>query len=1066
MKSLLLFCLRRPLGVLAVYAALSTAGALSWLRMPRELLPDLSFPRLSVVTFLPNASPEEVENLVTKPIEQSLGAVKNVRRVDSRSKEHLSVVDLEFRWETDMDSAVLWVQEKLGLTQDLLPLEARKPTVLRYNPFDSPVVLLSVSGSLPASELQHLVETRVRNRLEKVSGVSAVEIGGALVREIQVDLDAQKLHANQLSVRDVADALRRRNVSRSAGEATEGLFEYPVTVSGAFSGVDGIREAVVRLGGAPGKDGAPASSGALLRLENLGTVTDGRRERTSYARYGGEDTISVGVYKRSDAFPVETAQGIRAALAELKREFGGRVRLEVVHDQSIDIKQGVSDVFNSVIFGGILACVVLWVFLSSPRRAVIVGATIPFSLLLTVGVMGALGCTMNLLTLGGLALGVGMIVDSAIVLMEDVSRQMDTGASIEDSVIGAFEEVGGGVFFSALTTVAAFAPVPLAAVGVSQRVFTPVCLAVVISQLASLLVGFTLLPSLISLFMKKGRPGSFRLPVSFSVPAVFRKGIASAGVRASALWSDVLRLYDRSIAFALAHRRRVLMWTAGATVVNAVILFTAIPRESMPDVDQEQFLAELLLPAGTRLQVTDRVSRRVEETLSAMPETARLSVLVGAPEADLPGAQGPHQARIVVTLADEVKNPKGRMVDRRSCRRVMRDARKRLAALDLEGGKVSLSSRGTDVFSRLFAQGGADLVIEVKGRDLKKMEEASAQLRDKVFSIGGVSKVEDSLAAPSPQMNYVLDELRLARDGLSAQDVAEMVLAAVHGDVATKFREKGQEVDVRVRLREEDRKDPAALARLIVSNPLDRFGHPLAEYGRLEAVPGPSEIRRRDQSRVILLEVSLSGRRLSDALPDVRRLLAESKTGGEETYSLGGEVDEAKASFQSLLFGFAAAVALVYIVLVAQFNALWLPLLAMSAVPLSINGVAPALLISGHTLNLMSGQGLMILAGIVVNNSLMLLEFIGHRRKEGMAPEAAAMESGRARLRPILMTVCTNLAGLLPLALGIGKGAQTQAPMAVTVIFGLAVSTVLTLIVMPVLYLEARERMEGGGVKP
>ncbi|MBI4395639.1 MAG: efflux RND transporter permease subunit, partial [Elusimicrobia bacterium] len=519
--------------------------------------------------------------------------------------------------------------------------------------------------------------------------------------------------------------------------------------------------------------------------------------------------------------------------------------------------------------------------------------------------------------------------------------------------------------------------------------------------------------------------------------------------------------YNIALEYAVNNRRKVLAIISVCTSVNLLILFLFIQRETMPDVDQNQFLMNLSLPTGTRLEVTDAVVRRIEDQLAKIPEVAHRNVIVGAPNAESSTAMGPNQAQVVIDLADEIRAPGGKMRPRRRrAREVMQDVGQKLTKLDLEGGRVEYIAQGGDVFSQLFGKAGADLVIEVKGQSLKSLKELAEKLERDLKSVKGVSKISSSLTVPSLQMKYQMDELRLARDGLSVSEVAEVVLAGVHGIVPTKFRELGKEVNIRLRLREEDRKDTAALSRLMLSNPMDKTSHPLSEYGALDVSPGPSEIRRRDQSRTILLSVYLSGRRLPDALPDVQKLLGSYRNLRDGSVGMGGEVEEMQASFMSLVFGFAASVVLVYIVLVAQFNTLWIPLLAMVAVPLSVNGVAPALLLSGHTLNLMSGQGLMILAGIVVNNSLMLLEFIQQRREQGRTPEQAALEASRTRIRPIFMTIIGNLAGLLPLALGIGKGAEMQAPMAITVIFGLLVSTAMTLIVMPAVFLEARAIFE------
>lgn len=1075
MKSLVKFCVERPLGVLAVYAGFAVMGLFAWRSLPQELMPDLRFPQLSVVTILPNASPEEVENLVTKPVEQIVGTVKNVRRVESVSKEQASVVNIQFRWDTDMDAAFLWVQEKLGLVQDLLPLEAKKPEVTRYNPFDRPVLLLAVTGDLPAVDLQHLVETRLRPALEKTLGVSGVDVSGGVEREIQVHVDAQRLAGHRLSLAEVADALRRRNVSRSAGSATEGMFEYPVTVTGVYDEVKAIGDTIVRAEGAgPGGRGEPV----MLRLSSIGRVEDGFRERASHARYDGKDNISVAVFKRSEAYPVDVSRDVRATINEVTRQLPTGMALKVIYDQSVFIQEGISDVLGNVVFGGLLAYVVLWAFLRSHTRSLIVGFTIPLALLLTVSVFWRWGMTLNLLTLGGLALGVGMLVDTAVVIIENISRHRDSGKPLKESLLEGTEEVGGAVFFSVATTLAAFAPIPFAAVGVAQKVFTPIAVAVMVSQVASLLVGFTFVPALAVLLLENktlaalrerhgggakafwerlaGRAASVKAKIDFRAPFLRRWGGGLAGARRR-LESG----YERALGVAVSDPRRVLKVVLIATLINGVGLFL-IRREAMPDVDQSQFLMKVTLPTGARLEVTDGAMRRIEKVLSETPEVAHRNVIVGSSGGSALGALGPHQGQGVVDLADRVPNGRGgTRARRRTARRVMEDLAQKMKTLDLEGARVDFEAQGADVFSQVFGRAGADLVVEVKGPDLAVLQKATDALKEKFRAIPGVGKVEDSRTLPSLQMQYELDEARLARDGLTVADVAESVLVAVHGQTPTAFREEGKEIPVRVRLRSEDRRDAAALGRIVVPSPLERAAaHPLEEYGRLSVAPGPSEIRRRDQQRVVLVSLFLAGKKVDDVLPAVRSALRGFRAGRDVTADLGGELEETRASINSLFIGFVAAVALVYIVMVVQFNVLWVPCLALVAVPLAVNGVTPALVLTGNTLNLMSGQGLMMLAGIVVNNSLMLLEFIQQRRADGSAPAEAALAASRTRVRPILMTVTGNIAGLLPLALGIGRGAQMQAPMAIVVIFGLVVSTVLTLVVLPALYLEARRFFE------
>jgi len=1042
---------------LAVYGALCVWGLLSGFNLPQELIPDLRFPQILVVTEFPNSNPEQVENLVTKPLEQTLGTVRNLKRLSSVSKDALSVVTVEFGWETDMDLARMNVQEKLGLIQDRLPTESHHPLVLRINPLDRPVMIAHLSGSIPLPDIHHWVSLRLQPALEKTPGVASVSVTGGMEREIQVDLDSQKLCSKHLTILDVADALKKRNVTRSAGTLTDDRHEFPVTVTGAIENVKTLGEIpIVRE-----RDSVKSSSAEPVRLKHLGTVRDDFRELSGRARSDGQETISLLFFKRADGKPVDISTRVRRQIEEIIRPVTPRIRCRIVFDQAEEIRRSLTDVFLSVIAGGILAYGILLLFLRSHIRALIVGATIPVSLLLTFIVLHQKGLSLNLLTLGGLALGVGMLVDSAVVLMENITRHYEQNKTLERAVLDGGQEVSMPVLFSVLTTMAAFAPLPFVSTGIAQRLFTPVCLTVIISQAASLIVGATLIPALSSLFLEHADwdrflDGIFRrgfITIFARFPATGSR-VRSLGERMTRVAARVAQLHEACLSRALIHRRKWIILTALATLLNILLFIFYIPRHSMPDLDQTQLSLRITMATGTTLEATDSTVRRIEHLLSLMPEISHTSTMIGSDSGDKTRSFGDHEARIIIDLADRVTVRNGRSRRRRRARIVSDDIAERIRRLDIPGLTIGFEVQSDDLLTQAFGKTGDALLLHLQGDRQEEMMKVETSLRNDLKRIQGISLSGDSLSRSAPQIHLRMDEWRLARDGLTVSDVGETMSAALQGIVPTKYRHQGRETDIRIRLRAEDRQNILSLSQIMISDPFDDSVHPLSEYCALEMRPGPVEITRRDQERSLLLRLQLPRNQPKEARREIQRILKKYRQERGINLTLSGESDEVRESLRSIVWGLAASVILVFILLVAQFNTLRHPLLALSSIPLIFNGVVPVWLLTGQTLNLMSGEGLIILAGIVVNNSLILLEFIHTRQQAGENPEQSAREAGRLRRRPIVMTVLGNTAGLLPLLLGIGRGAEMQSPMALTVVSGLLVSTLMTLVILPALSVE------------
>lgn len=1050
------FAVRRPVTTIMIAVGVLLIGVIAWTRIPQELFPPLTYPQLSVVTRYKDAAPEEIELLVTNLVEEAVGTVPGLKRTSSLSREEVSLVIAEFTWGTNMDFASLAVREKLDLIKEKLPRGSEDPVVIKYNPFDRPVLILNVSGNLPSYELLPIVRQQIKDVLEKVEGVASVVVTGGVEREIMVEVDQGRLTASRTSIVAINEALAKANLNYPAGTIKEAFYEYLIRTIGEFTVVPEIQQLPVNVeeeAKSPARSGQAEEplrreqgivpSPRLILLKDVAVVRDTHKERTSISRFNGRENISLALQKQSGANTVQVATRVLRALTRIKGSLPPGVQVHVAADQSVAIRQAVRGVASAAGQGALLAFFVLLVFLRHPWAALNVTAAIPLSILLTLGAMYFAGISINVISMGGLALGVGLLVDAGIVVVENIARHRQAlGKPPPLAAVEGAQEVSSAIVGTVLTTIVVFLPL-IFVVGIVGQLFRELAFTVTFSNLASLFVSLTLtvlFASWIRLRRQDASPSPSGQGVRTPPEAPHQEGAGWMARRQRAL-----------VRWFLDHR-----WLGIAAVVAAfalsTVLFVRLPREFLPKVDQGQFTLKVDMPPGTRLVVTDRVIRRIETQLRAHPAVQDVTVVIGSTKgeagSELVETLGPHQAQVVVGL-----KPRGKRAV--STDAVIRQLRASLDAVTVEGAQMEFLLE--DSALKATALGNAPIVVEIRGEQLATLESLAKTVEEDLGTVPGLYGVRTSLVPPSPETKVRIMKDRAAQYHLSVSDIALTAQTAVKGFIATKFKEAGREIDVRVRLRPQDRANLSRVRRLVVRSPL-QMDVPLAEVAYLVVGKGPTEIRRQDRERTVLVTANLSQRPFGEAAGEVMARIRRLSIPPKVEVKLSGEHEEMQESFKSLGFAVLLAFLLVYMVMAATFESLWQPLLIMATIPMSLIGIVSALWVTSTPVSAMVGLGIMLLAGIVVDNGIVLIDFVNQRqRTQGVPLEAALLEATETRTRPILMTAATTVLGVLPLALGLEQGAELQGPMAITIIGGLASSTFLTLVFLPTIFLASAE---------
>ncbi len=1039
----------RPVAVAMLFLAVVFLGAISFKRLPIDLLPDIAYPKLVVYTSYPNVAPAEVERLVTERVERNVAGVPGIERVESTSREGVSLVTLRFGWGTDMDFAALNVREKLDNVTGTLPEQASRPVVLRTDPTAEPIMALSIAGQRDLWALKELGESVFKRRLEQIDGVAQAAITGGLEREIHVEIDPRRLESFGLTITEIETALQAANAAAPGGTVLRGRFRYSLRTLGELRSVEEIGDIIVKRqgagqgGGAGGGASGTAGGGqsgtaqALISLRDIARIEDGFRERESIARYNGQDAVGILIFKESGTNSVRVAERVEEVLQELRAEYAG-VSIEIAMNQADFVSEAISNVVDALVQGGILAFLVLFLFLRDARYPVTIALSIPISVVATFALLDLAGVSLNIMSLGGLALGVGMLVDNSIVVLENIFRHREKGLiGAAAAALGA-EEVIAAITGSTLTTIAVFGPI-IYVEGVAGQLFGAVSYAVSFSLLASLIVAMLLVPTIAARWGADDKTATpSRNPIRRAGRSVGQAVMRLARPLLDGFDHGFARFaggYDELLDAALRHRRRVVA-AAGALLAIALALGFTLDRGVLPGVDQGTFRARIELPRGTPNEETAAVAARVEEIFRADSMVQAIFTRVGRQDA-LAGLDL-EESGLNTALLEVRLRPKGKtsgVVDR---------TRARLEAFP--PGTVSVEAGQATALGRLLGGGESELAIRVRGDDIDRSLDYARHLTGRLAAAPELTNVRLGTELGQPEIRVEIDRERAAAFGIEPLRIAQTIEKYMLGSRATELVDFDRKIPVVVSLPDEARRSLETLDILRVD------GIPLRELVRTHEAVGPTEVRRINQARLIPIYADGTGRDLARAFEAAQLVVAQSPAPTGIRVEIGGENEEMQRSFRDLTFAFILALLLVYMILAAEFESFVHPFTVLLSIPLAVVGAIFALRLTGSGLNSMSLIGIVILVGIAVNNAIVMVDFINQMRKSGKPAREAIREAARARLRPIIMTTVTTLLGILPMALGIGRGADLRSPLAIAIFGGLFTSTALALLVIPVAY--------------
>jgi HAE1 family hydrophobic/amphiphilic exporter-1 len=1009
--------IKRPVGTFMAVLAIIILGFVSLSKMQVDLLPDIQVPTAVIVTTYPGASSEEIETMITKPIEKEIAGVENIKSISSSSEANVSMITVNFNWGTDLDTAVTDIREKVDMVKKRLPDDADEPMVFKFDPSMLPVLIYGMTGDRDPILMKQIAEDIIEKRLERVAGVASVQITGGIERQIRVLLSPQKMNGYGISIGQVVQALAANNLNLPGGTVDYGSRELIVRTTGEFENVDEIKNLPIAN-----------RQGAIVRLSDIADVKDATEDVKTHSRINKYEGLSILIQKSSDANTVAVANGVKKELEAIKKELPRGIELYQILDQSDFINRSINNVISSAIQGGLLAVIVLYLFLHNFRSTVVIAISIPISIIATFVVMYFSGITINLISLGGLALGIGMLVDSSIVVLENIYYHRELGLnSMEAASVGA-SEVTLAIVASTLTTVAVFLPIVFVK-GLAGIVFKEMSLTITFSLMSSLIVAITIVPLLSSRLVKV-------------TPTEEKKQgfLAKIFEGMDRFYNSIDEKYGKLLAWALGHRKIVIL----AIVVLLAISVAAVPlvgTEFFPETDEGRISISVEYPVGTKVEKTDELVKSIENVVASIPEVQMYSSQVGTDtERSFLGAgESGEIASMDVRLVPVSER-------KRSTKDVVEEIRQKIG--EVPGAKIEINSAS---MSSAIAGSSKPVQIAIKGDDFATLENLAEKIKAIVKKVPGTRDVETSIDEGRPEVRIKVDKDRASYYGLDAGQVAQAVRIAINGVEATKYRVAGTEVEVNVQLNELSRKTLEDLEGMTLMSP-SGVSVPLRNIAKFTITEGPNVINRVDQERVVYVTADIYRRSLGEVTNDIK--LALSSINLPEGYSISfeGQNKEMTESFGDLFQALLLAVFLVYAVMAAQFESLLHPFTIMFAIPFCTTGVVFGLLISRRAFSVPAFIGVIMLAGIAVNNAIVLVDYINQLRAKGKTVREAIVEAGPRRLRPIMMTTLTTVLGILPLALGIGEGSEIQAPLAVTVLGGLSVSTLLTLVVVPVLY--------------
>lgn len=1006
----------RPVSTIMLMLIIVVLGAVSFTRLPIDLYPRMELPYAMVMIQYPNAAPTEIENLVTRPVEQQIATVENIKAIYSYSMEGSSIVLCEFENGTDMNFASLDMREKVDIIGDYLPDNAAEPMILTMDPTMMPVSQLYVSGDLSIEELNAFVEDEVISAIERSEGVAAASSFGGTEKEISVKFDQERLAGYGLTLSDISQMLSAENISLPSGDVKKGTKELVVRTIGEFKSLDDVKHVPFVL---PTRE--------VIYLQDVATVEEGLKEQTSIGRVNEVPAIGVSITKQSTANTVVVSRQVNKAIDQLSAAHP-ELSFTFSYDQADYIKNSIANVAETAAMGCLLAVIICFLFLRNIASTMIIAISIPTSIVSTFILMYFTGLTMNVLSLSGLAVGIGMLVDDSIVVMENIYRRRDEGLSALDASILGTKEVTMPVFAATMTKIAVFLPIVFVQ-GIAATIFKEFSYTIGFALLCSLLVALTVVPMLCSRLLNTKDLGTHirirKHTYELKFLPLFERGLRY-----------VTEEYLKFLKYSLHHRKKVVVW-ALIILVSSSVLVAFVGGELLPTSDEGSFTISAEMPYGTSLEETDRTISEIEDyVIGNIPELKVCSISIGS--SNMFSLNAANESTVSVNLVEKQDR-------KRSTTEIVNQA-----SVDLQnivGSKITIS----ETSSMDMSGGGSPISLVLKGDDLDTLKQVSLELEKIIRGVKGTINVTTDMTEGNPELRVLLQRNNAAQYGITSYQLAKALESALNGTTATTLKTNGKETDIVLSLNDAYKESVENLKQIIIAAPTGQMVT-VGEIADFAFDNSPSQITRQDQVRTVTISSNISGRDLQSVSKDIDKAIAKYQLPAGYTIETGGEQEEMVNSFTSLFYALLLSVLIIYMILASQFESLLQPFIIMMAIPFALTGAFIALFLTGTPLSLVAFLGIIMLSGIVVNNSILLIDFINKNKLVYPTREEAILNAGRFRIRPILMTMLTTSLGLLPLSFGIGSGAEIQAPMGITVIGGLIFSTIITLIIVPVFY--------------
>ena len=1069
---------KRPVGVTVIFMAVVMLGIYAFNKLSVDFLPDIDVPKLIVKTEWPDANARDIEERVTQRIEATLSTLQTVDKITSISRDGISYVTVTFNWGTDMDMAFIQVRSKLDRMQEGLPEYSERPSILRFDPSSTPIMTFVITGDRienPRSakdyqealvELKDVASSIVKRRLEQIDGIAYVAVSGGLEREIKIHLDRGKTSALNIRFEEIESALRRFNVSTPGGTIREGYYQYPLRIEATFANIEEIYQTPVKY----------TTDGQAILLRDIARIEDGYKERTGYTRLDGKEVITLFLYKEAGANTVDASQKVYTTLYHLYQEYP-EFKVLPVFDQAEFIQESIDNVLQSLYLGGLFAFFILFYFLKDFKSPLIIGISIPVSIITTIIFMYFFNINFNIISLGGLALGIGMLVDNSIVVLENIMRYREMGHSLVESAVKGTKEVSLAITASTFTTISVFLPL-VTVKGLAGELFYDQSVTISIALTVSLIVSMTLLTMLFSKsenpfarFFAHWQFDTFQLPsirlkkksllrrlfwflfwiveiICYSFSFVLYIFIIQYIVRV-VRWSikqfqqffdSLMAVYERILERALTNRGKVLTVT-GFCLVVAALLLRIVPKELVPNVDRKQLVVSAELPSGVNLEATASQISQLDNRLQEVQGVKRVLSSIGITENILDQTYQPGVNKAILDI--EIKENHNTLAVAKS-----------IESLASEYSSLSLElSKREAIFEQLFQQQQDIFDVQISGPDLQTLAKISEDIQVAMRKDDAFDNVHSSLKEGGYEYTLELNRENMVRYGITLVELAGFLRNEIQGSIPTQFIDFADKIDIKVVNKNQQRMDINKLQQLgfPITLAKQKVTVPVREFVTVKPAIGYSEIQRVDQSKTVLLSAGLTTT-FAKAKSIIEHYLGQMNVPGGYLITIGASQRDMRDNYRNLLLIAVISIALVYSILSAQFESIKVPLVIISAIPLAFIGVLLTLLVTGNTLNIMSLMGAIILVGIVVNDSIVKVDFIHRHYKEHNNLKTAIMEAGKKRFRPIVMTTVTTVCGLLPMALASGSGAELRKPLAWVIVGGITIATMLTLVIIPLLY--------------